>query len=536
MTADKGSPEIKTGRGLTLRGKEMVFFREKQQLIIPRACWMRVETKGTKRYLISDYGNFNFSTGICDFLGNVRASEPQNEFACGKMRVFLERSKKSATPAPAADTGSPLNGTGSINTGSLEFKRALCKENFKFFRREKQGFSTLDADEADLDYGTGRAVFSDNVKCASGGNTLTTSKLIVNLQPSAADPRNKEVESVEIPESLKITGTADDKGEFSVLTADHGYFDYKADQIDFSGNVRANRGKSCLTSDKLVLYLGTPEANAAPVAIPGVGADASSKGKTLKQVAASGNARMQDETNLLSADSFEFFFVPALPGAQAQPGIFQSGSMRLVKIKGDSNVMLTSLKNAEPRIPGAEADREQPADAGVMLGRNAGFRKLTSQYMETDLRKLTTLFTEDVAITDGSSTMKCQKLEFFAKAKRPETPGAVKFDAAPDADPFELPSENSVPSTIALGNGLELDRAIASEDVVINRRSNALEKGETIYCDQALFNSSTMTVECTSADGRRPRAVGQGKTHSSDKFTIFLKDERIESSGEAVTK
>ena len=171
-----------------------------------------------------------------------------------------------------------------------------------------------------------------------------------------------------------------------------------------------------------------------------------------------------------------------------------------------------------------------------MLGRNAGFRKLTSQYMETDLRKLTTLFTEDVAITDGSSTMKCQKLEFFAKAKRPETPGAVKFDAAPDADPFELPSENSVPSTIALGNGLELDRAIASEDVVINRRSNALEKGETIYCDQALFNSSTMTGACTSADGRRPKAVGQGKTHTSDKFTIFLKDERIESSGEAVTK
>ena len=538
VTGDKKPPELQSGGNFTLRGKELVYFRDKQQLIIPRECWMRLEEKGEKRYLISDYGNFNFSTGICDFLGHVRGSAPQHELACSKMRVTLDRSAAPKNDSPKkTESDSLLSGTGEINTGSLEFKRAQCKENVKIFRREESGFSTLSSDEADLDYTTDKVLFSGNVKCVSGGNTLETPRLTVNLKQSAANPRNKEVENAVAEENVKITGTPDEKKEKSVLTADRGFFNYKEDLVEFSGNVCSTRGKSRLTCNRLEMYLEQRKPGEKPVSIPGVASGASGSGKTLKRIVASGNANMQDDSNALEGDHLEYFFTPALPGAPNRPGMFQSGSLRLIKVTGDGHVKLTSQKNAEPQIPDSTNPLRQSrnADAGVMLGRNAGFRELTSDTMVADLKKYTTLFTGKVSITDGSSRMSSEKLELFAKLLPQEAAAAAAAAAAssdPDADPFDLPAENSVPSTIALGNGLALDRSVATDDVVINRRPNAIEEGETIYCDRAEFKSSAMTIECTSHDGKRPRAVSTGKTHTADKFTLFPKDERIESSGE----
>ena len=533
VTGDSALPEIRTGKGFILRGKKLVFFREKNQLIVPADCWMKSEEKGQKRFLSSDYGNFNFKTGVCDFLGRVRGSSLQDEIACSKMRVFLERPAAQTPPAPAVKSGSPLAGSQGIETGSLDFKRALCKGDVKLLRREKQGFSLLRSDEAELNYHISKAFFTGRVHCTSNGNTLTSSRLIVNLKKSAADSRKQEVESVEARERVKITGTPDAQGNASVLTADKGFFDYRKDRVDFTGNVSSTSGKSTLTSDRLELYLAPRKAGETAVAIPGVAAGAAGSGKTLKRAVATGRAVMNDGKNALSGDRIEYFFVPAAPGAAKRPGMFQSGSLRLVKVTSSGNVKLKSVKTAEPSVPGENTfeDKEKSANAGVMLGRNGGFRELTAQSMVSDLRSNVTCFEEKVLLTDGASRMNCEKLELFSKLQQKQTP-----DSAIDADPFDLPAENGVPSTIAIGNGLELDRAIATKNVVINRRENALEEGTTVYCDRAFFNSSAMTVECTSTDGRRPKAVNSGKTHSSDKFTIFLKDERIESSGEAITE
>lgn len=539
VTGDRKSPEISTGKGFMLTGKELVFFREKQQLIVPSDCRMRVEQNGAKHYLLSDYGNFNFSTGICDFLGRVRISAPQYELGCSKMRVYLERAQKKAAPPKKQIQSSPLAGTGSFETGSLEFKRALCRGSVKMFRREEKGFSTLSSREAELDYFENKARFSGDVKCVSGGNTLDTSRLIVNLQKSAADPQKREVESAEAFDGVKITSAPGTNGETALLTAKQGRFDYKADRIDFSGDVSSIRGKSRLKCETLQLYLGAKENSSPQVAIPGVAASAAGN-KTLKQVIASGNAFMQDGTNSLAGDRIEYFFVPAAPGAANDPGMFQSGSLRLVKVISDGNVKLAANKNAEPDLPGITQEEARPksSNAGVMLGKNGSFRELSAGHLVADLLKHETVFTDNVSITDGASRMDCGKLELFTKTTQKSTPQKEKTSAAadPDADPFDLPTENSVPSTIALGNGLELEKAVASDNVVIHRRPNPLEKGEKLFCDRAFFNSSSMTIECTGTESRRPMVEGSGRTHSSDKFTIYLKDERIESTGDSVTQ
>ena len=530
VTGDRVPPAVKNGKGFLLRGKELIFLRSKMQMIIPAECWLQIEEKGVKRYLIADYGNFNFNTGICDFLGNVRGSAPQHELACQKMRLFLQRSKKQNAVKKEENKASstlPLSG-GNLNTGSMEFQRLICRGHVNMFRRETKGVSTLKSDEAELNYITDKALFTGNVRCTSAENTLATGRLILNLQ-KVPNTDNRELLNVEAPEKLEITGSPDAKGEVSVITAEKGFFDYKADRIDFTGDVQASRGKSKLTGEKLQLYLGTAAPGAKPVAIPGVAAGAKGASRTLKRVLVTGNGVMSDEGNRMQGDIMEFFFTPALSGAASQPGLFQSGSLRLEKLIADGSVKLSNLAgNSE-------------GNSGAMLGKETQFRELSARRMVSDMNSNTTVFTDEIFMTDGTNQMNCDKLEFFARRKA--APPAVKEpvipadpNSDPDADPFDLPADKGVPRTIAIGNGLELDRSIATGNVIIHRTLPFGQEGEKLYCDRAFFNSENMTVECTGENGNLPCVTGSGKTHKADKFTLHLRDERLESSGTTVTE
>lgn len=526
VSGDRALPEIKSGKGFVLRGRELVYFRAKMQMIVPANCWMMIDQKGVKRYLISNYGNFNFNTGICDFLGNVRGSAPQHELACQKMRVILQRKgqKKSVSAASAT----PLSGAGGFDTGSLEFSRAICRGGFKMFRRENKGVSTLDSDEAELNYLTDKAVFTGNVKTVSAGNTLETPLLMLNLKRSATDPENRELASVEALRGVKVTSAAAPNGEKTVLTASKGFFDYVADRIDFIGNVKGHRGKATLSGDLLELFLGASPKGADAVGIPGLAAGATGSSRTLKRAVITGNGVVQDEGNTMQGDKLEYFFEPAKRGAPQAPGMFQSGSLRLTQMLANGNVKLKSISTSE---------QEKKAAPGVMMGRNTAFKELLAQQMVSDFRTHTTVFSEAVSMTDGTNKMNCNKLELFAKPQKTAAYMSEKpADADPDADPFALPVEKGVPRSIVVGKGLELDRAVASGNVVIDRREKPDVEGEKVYCERAVFEGTSQTVVCTGSKNNRPKAVGSGKTHTADKFTIFLQDEHMESSGDTITE
>ena len=327
---------------------------------------------------------------------------------------------------------------------------------------------------------------------------------------------------------MKITGTPSAGGEVSVLTAKRGFFDYGANRIDFVGNVESKRGQAVLTCDRLELFL-TAARNGKTAAVPGT---VSGTNRTLKNAVASGNAVMNDGEKRLQSDRIEYFFVPAPANAKAQPGLFQSGSLRLTKVLCDGNVKLNNRKVSEPEITvaGTSGGKKKKSGAGVMLGSDSEFREISSGHLVSNFDTNTTVFTVNVSITDGSSRMDCEKLELFTRNAVPQSAGTAAA-ADIDADPFDLPAENSVPSVIAVGNGLELDRAVASDNVVIDRR-DPLGKGNVkVFCERAFFASGMMTVECTGTPERRPRAESFGKTHEADKFILHLKDERLETVG-----
>lgn len=543
MTGDRTPPCVISGDGMKLRGRELVYFVAKRQLIVPKDCWMTSEEKGVRRYLRSDYGNFNFGAGYCDFLENVRGSAPQHELACDKMRVFLRR--KEGAPAPQRKTdGTPISDAGNLDTGSMEFERALCRGRVKMVRTEGKGVSTLDSEQAEIDYVTDKAVFSGNVKARSDGNTLETETLVLNLRKKPENPRSRELESAETLAPVRIAGTTDPATqELSVITADRGFFAYRQDRIDFLGNVKAARGKSTLQSDKLELFLAPGGKDDRPVALPGVTAGS---GKTLKSAVATGNAVMSDTNNNLQADRLDFAFVPAPPGAPQEPGIFQSGSLRLTEVTGNGNVVVSSRKAREPVVTprDPEAKDQSPAPApGSLLGGGGSMRELRSARMVSDMLKRRSVFSGHVIMTDEQNRLDCEELTFYAKPAAAAAAAAAtgtQKPAAPvedvDADPFELPVENKVPSSVVLGNGLELDRAVAKEKVVLRQKKDSEESNRKFLCDQAEFRSSDMTIVCTGTEEERPSVETGFKVHEADKFVLHLKDERLETIGDVITR
>ena len=551
LTGDRTPPRIVSSDGLKLRGKELVYFREKRQLIVPRDCWMSSVENGAIRYLRSDYGNLDFGTGHCDFLGNVRGSAPMHELACDKMRVILHR-KKGDSPASARQTaasrkkqtgGTPLSDAGDFDMGSMEFDRALCRGHVKMLRAEGKNISTLDSERAELDYAGNKAFFSGNVKALSDGNTLETEKLVLNLKKSKSGQYNRELESAETLAPVRIAGTTDPATkEISVITADRGFFDYKRNRVDFLGSVQAGRGKSTLKSDKLELFLAPGGKGDRSVALPGVTAGS---GKTLKNAVATGNAVMTDGRNNLQADRLEFNFVPAPHGAPQEPGIFQSGSLRLTRVTGDGNVLLRAKQAREPKITPQDTGEEKTKAApspGSLLGGGGELRELRASRMVSDMLKRRSVFSGHVVMTDEQNRLNCEELTFYAKAASAAAAAAGDPGQKPapvedvDADPYDLPVENKVPSSVVLGNGLELDRAVAKDDVVLRQKKGSEESDRKFVCERAEFKSSDMTVVCTGTEEERPSVETEFKVHEADKFILHLRDERLETIGDVVTR
>ena len=553
VTGEQEPPSIVSGDGLKIRGRELIYFTSKRQLIIPKDCWMSSEEKGVRRYLRSDYGNFNFGAGYCDFLENVRGSAPQHELACDKMRVFLRRKdgippasqQKTAAARPKRSGGTPLSDAGDFDTGSMEFERALCRGHVKMVRAEGGSATEVDSERAEIDYVADKAVFSGSVVAKSGDNRLETETLVLNLTKDPVNPRRRGLKSAETPVPLKIAGKTDPATqEVSVITADRGFFAYEENRTELLGNVKAGRGKSNLRSDKLELFLAPAGKEDRPAGLPGV---AAGSGKTLKNAVATGNAVMSDDNITLQADRLDYTFIPAPPGAPQEPGIFQSGSLRLTKVTGDGNVLVRARKAREPEITPGKAGKKElsPAPApGSLLGGGGQMRELRSARMVSDMIKRRSVFSDRVIMTDEENRLDCEELTFYAKPAAGVAAAAAgtgaKKPAAPvedvDADPFELPVENKVPSSVVLGNGLEMDRAVAREKVVLRQKKGSEESDRKFVCDRAEFRSSDMTIVCTGTEEERPSVETGFKVHEADKFIIHLREERLETVGDVITR
>ena len=97
-----------------------------------------------------------------------------------------------------------------------------------------------------------------------------------------------------------------------------------------------------------------------------------------------------------------------------------------------------------------------------------------------------------------------------------------------DEDPFAIVSEDSIPATVSLGNGMELDKIICKRDIVIEQKDgkdnrNVKAKGELgtyIVADRKTVISGT--------SDKKPSIEVDGRFQECKQLIFHMADERFE--------
>ena len=401
---------------------------------------------------------------------------------------------------------------------------------------------TITADQADFDGIANLNIFTGNVQVNDNDAVLKCHRMRIFLKPVAqqSDSGRKNQEftplsgiqdldrifcdgNVSIVSKPKNTaaGKKAKKQLPSTLNAQRAELDYPADKLVFYNNVRINHQGDMLNCDRLDLFLkdsafskksGKTTASGG-VALGGRGAN----DKTLSKVIASGKVSMKDQQSDLSTELLTLDFRELAPGTVKTPGMFAASDVQLTRIACDGKVVATSL-------PGAGKDAAQK-------------RILKAEHAMSDLLKNQSEFHKNVSIHEENNTLSCRDMFVFtgaapAIAAAPEPSAApVKPEDDPDADPFALePTENTAPSRIALADGVDLERIVCKNQVLLTNKD---KKGAVTYAggDSAVYTVKTGDITITADAPNRPYLKRDGRIQVSDIIQGNLITEELSGSG-----
>ncbi len=279
----------------------------------------------------------------------------------------------------------------------------------------------------------------------------------------------------------------------------------KESDLDFGSNLLAFkkevkvRGRGMqLDSDLLDITLE----DAAP-ANDGAKKDASgnalgSKKKPVRAIA-TGNVHAEEESGIMDCGVLDMLFGETVtPGKREIEKVFVSGKVRICN------------KVEEKPAP-------EPAFAGpTLLGNsNTGITNLDADRGEMDLIRKTADFYEDVTLYDDKVMLECDHLQFFAK---------------PTQDVIEAPEKyrarDEFPDRLAIGEGLELERVLAHDKVVITRtvKPGDVQKARG---DHARYEVKDRKVYLTCDPPGQPRAATAQGGMTGDSVVVDLDNQQL---------
>ena len=423
------------------------------------------------------------------------------------------------------------------------FVKGSCKiTEFSDSKDKKTALRTITSNQADFDGVANLNVFSGNVTVTDNDAVLKCDRMRVFLKPVNADQKLKEknqefspvsgaqdldrifcegnVSIVSIPKAAKMQADKKSKQQLpSTLNARRAELNYRADKLVFYDDVRINHQGDTLNCERLDLFLKDSaypekknEKSSGGVALGGKGAN----DKTLSKVIASGKVTMKDHQSDLSTELMTLDFKELPPGTSQTPGMFAAGSVQLIRIACDGKVVASSFP-------------------GTARTKTVQKRMLKAEHAMSDLLKNRSEFHKNVQIMEENNTLSCSNMYVFTGAA-PEIKPAAAVTATtpeddPDADPFALPAtENTAPSRIALSDGIDLERIVCKNQVVL---ANKDKKGEFTYAggDTAIYTVKTGEIVITADAPSRPYLRRDGRIQYSDIIQGNLQTEELSGSG-----
>lgn len=389
----------------------------------------------------------------------------------------------------------------------------------------------ISSDQADFDGVSDLNIFTGNVKVTDNDATLTCSRMQLFLKKSATGKtpvRNAEFSPISGTRELqrifcegKVRIVSHPKpGQPANMTSTvnslRAELDYAADKLVFYDKVKVNHKGDTLDCDRLDLFLKNSAYNASGKNSSGgvaLGGRASND-KTLSKVIASGNVAMKDKQSDLATELMTLDFKELPPGTRSTPGMFASNNVQLIRITCDGKVVAGSFPGT------ARTDKVKK-------------RLLKAEHAMTDLLKNRSEFHKEVFIQEDNNTLTCRDMYVFTGAAPAATVPAAKKPKTddPDADPFALDmSENSAPSRIALSDGLDLERIVCKNEVILTNKD---AKGNLTYAggDTAVYTVKTGDLVISAEPPQRPYMRRDGRIQYSDIIRGNLQTEELFGSG-----
>ena len=395
---------------------------------------------------------------------------------------------------------------------------------------------TISADRADFDAVENLNIFTGNVVVVDNDAVLNCRRMRVFLKAVNAVPAssqkspefsplsgNQELDRIFCDGDVKIVSRikpgASPKApppQPSTIISQRCELDYPANKLVFYEKIRVSHKGDTLDCDRLDLFLKDSAFNSKPgssapqgIALGG----RSATGKTLQKVIASGKVYMKDQESDLSTELLTLDFVELKPGTTAASGMFTASNVQLVRITCDGAVVARSL----PQLKNNSSARK---------------RVLKAEHAMSDMVKHRTEFHKNVRLSEAENEIICQDMFVFTgpapQPAEPERKTARPED--PDADPFAIEIENVAPSRIALSDGIDLQRIICKNNVVLINRDR---KGSETHAggDMAVYTVSTSDIVITAEPPKRPYLKRDGRRQYSDIIRGNLKTELLEGSG-----
>ena len=392
------------------------------------------------------------------------------------------------------------------------------------------------SDQADFDGVSNLNIFTGNVSVTDNDADLKCSRMRIFLNDTAAakqeaKSKNMEFSPVNGSRELKrilcdgpVTiiskprpGATD--RQVSTVNSLRAELDYTANKLVFFEQVKVFHKGDTLDCNRLDLFLKDSAKSAssgknAPSGGVALGGRPTGN-KTLTKVIASGNVAMKNQQSDLTTELMTLDFQELPQGAKVAPGMFATDNIQLTRIACDGKVVAGSF-------PGATRSTAHKK------------RLLKAEHAMSDLLMNRSEFHKEVLIEEDNNTISCKDMYVFT-GKSPAVPkpvaAAKKPADDPDADPFALNmSENSAPSRIALSDGIDLERIVCKNDVVLTNRDG---KNQLTHAggDMAVYTVKSGDIVITAELPSRPYLRRDGRIQFSDIIQGNLRTEELYGNG-----
>ena len=394
---------------------------------------------------------------------------------------------------------------------------------------------TITSKRADFDNNSRVANFHENVVANEKDTSLFCDHLRIVMKPDRdevakifADGR---VKIVSRSEKIDPEAPGGKRIAESTLTSRQAELNYIVDKLIFYHDVKIRDNTTAMDCDRLELFLKDKETKAsdaspkkadAPAAASAaptpsgspLGSAIGGRNKTLTKIIAAGNVLMSNGKDDMSTELMTLFFRDLPPGAKPTPGMFQSGGVQLIKIICDGKVV------------GISKDKSD----------NKPQHRLYADHGMWDLLKDYSEFHNNVAVhNDGDDgVLYCRDMYVFTQESTPETeklPNIKQAEDQLDTDPFALDmGENSVPTRVALSDGLNLKRIVCKNEVALVKRASD-GKLQRAGGDKAVYVVSKKEMVLTAEPPRRPWLRSDGRKQFCDRIVSNTESEDLRGIG-----